>query len=219
MGLTRPDGYSDSVTWAQPFCQADAQGRLQAGCGPTHLVAPISESAKEFFPSETRQIRSMKTDDTVSVRATYNNGLGRTPPMGWNSWCTSGAKGAPSVCNLAGVDPCSSEQVRQIADAIVSQGLDKLGWRYVALDDCWSSKSRSADGQLQPDRARFPEGMAALAEYLHARSLLFGLYTCVGTKTCKGDRPGSFGHYETDAQTLASWGVDMVKMVSACNQR
>jgi hypothetical protein len=33
LGLTRPDGYSDSVTWAQPFC---AKGRV--GCGPTHAA-------------------------------------------------------------------------------------------------------------------------------------------------------------------------------------
>ena len=42
----------------------------------------------------------------------YNNGVGRLPPMGWNSWCTAGAGGAPpSVCNLVGADPCSSRQV------------------------------------------------------------------------------------------------------------
>jgi hypothetical protein len=37
-------------------------------------------------------------------------------------------------------------------------------------------------------------------------------YTCVGTKTCKGDRPGSYGNWTTDANTLASWGIDFVKM-------
>ena len=127
--------------------------------------------------------------------------------------CTAGAGGTPpSVCNLVGADPCSSAQVREIADAIVDQGLDKLGYRYVALDDCWSAKTRTVDGKLQPESTKFPEGMAALAEYLHNRSLLFGLYTCVGTTTCKGGRPGSYGHYEEDAKTLAEWGVDMVKM-------
>ena len=140
--------------------------------------------------------------------AAYNNGMGRTPPMGWNSWCTAGAGGRPpSVCNLVGADPCSSAQVREIADAIVDQGLREVGYRYVALDDCWSATTRTPEGELQPDRSKFPEGMAALADHLHNRSLLFGLYTCVGTKTCKGGRPGSYGHYEQDAATMASWGV------------
>ena len=33
-----------------------------------------------------------------------------------------------------------------------------------------------------------------------------------GDKTCKGDRPGSYGHYQIDAETLTGWGVDMIKM-------
>lgn len=37
-------------------------------------------------------------------------------------------------------------------------------------------------------------------------------YTCAGLVTCKGGRPGSYGSYELDAATLASWGVDFVKM-------
>lgn len=142
----------------------------------------------------------------------YDNGMARLPPMGWNSWCTGGSGGEPSVCNLLGKDPCSEEQVKEIADAMVDQGLRELGYNYVALDDCWADKSRDGDGKLQPEAKKFPSGMKALADYVHDRGLLFGLYTCVGTKTCKGDRPGSFGHYETDAQTLADWGVDMVKM-------
>ena len=54
--------------------------------------------------------------------------------------------------------------------------------------------------------------MKAVADYVHSRGLFFGLYTCAGTLTCKGGRPGSYGHYERDAQTLAGWGVDLVKM-------
>ena len=33
LGLTRPDGYSDSVTWAQPFCQ-----RGEKGCTVTKMA-------------------------------------------------------------------------------------------------------------------------------------------------------------------------------------
>ena len=34
--------------------------------------------------------------------------------------------------------------------------------------------------------------------------------TCVGTQTCKYNRPGSYGNFELDAQTFAEWGVDQV---------
>lgn len=136
----------------------------------------------------------------------YNNGMGRTPPMGWNSWCTD------SLCNLLGKDPCSEHMVKSTADAMVEQGLLELGYNYVALDDCWSAKTRDSEGNLQHDKSRFPNGMKHVADYVHSKNMFFGLYTSVGEKTCKGDRPGSYGHYEQDAKTLASWGVDMVKM-------
>ena len=143
----------------------------------------------------------------------YENGMGERPPMGWSSWCTEGNSPLePSFCNLLGHDPCSEEQVRETADAMVSSGLRDLGYNYVTLDDCWSAKSRDSDGNLQPESSKFPSGMAALADYVHARGLKFGLYTSLGNETCKGSRPGSFQHYEQDANTVASWGVDFVKM-------
>ena len=65
-------------------------------------------------------------------------------------WCT-GSKLEPSLCNLMGHDPCSEEEVKSAADAIVAQGMDTLGYKYVALDDCWSAKSRDAEGRLQAE--------------------------------------------------------------------
>jgi alpha-galactosidase len=121
-------------------------------------------------------------------------------------WCTD------SLCNLAGRDPCSEALVKETADAMVDQGMVALGYNYVALDDCWSAKTRNATGHLMAEPSQFPSGMRALADYVHARGLYLGLYTCVGKKTCKGDRPGSYGSYALDAATLADWGVDLVKM-------
>ena len=37
----------------------------------------------------------------------------------------------------------------------------------------------------------------------------------MGNTTCAGF-PGSCGHYELDAQTFASWGVDLLKF-DGCN--
>ena len=52
--------------------------------------------------------------------------------------------------------------------------------------------------------------MKALADYVHAKGLKFGLYSDAGTATCQ-KRPGSKGHEEIDAQTYAEWGVDYLK--------
>eukprot|EP01052_Picozoa_sp_SAG31_P038384 SAG31_NODE_5118_length_2730_cov_6.394147_4_plen_102_part_00 len=38
--------------------------------------------------------------------------------------------------------------------------------------------------------------------------LVFGLYTCGGTKTCVGGRVGSENYWEKDAAAYAEWGVD-----------
>jgi len=65
---------------------------------------------------------------------------------------------------------------------------------------------------LQPNPQQFPSGMKALADYLHSLGLKLGVYTCVGQQTCKWGRPGSFGHYQDDANTLAGWGIDFVKV-------
>ncbi|HWD69218.1 MAG TPA: NPCBM/NEW2 domain-containing protein [Solirubrobacteraceae bacterium] len=125
------------------------------------------------------------------------NGLALTPPMGWNSWYQY-------RCGV------TQAEVLANAQALVSSGLAKLGYDYVNLDDCWMAPQRAADGQLQGDPTTFPNGIAWLASQLHAMGLKLGLYESFGNTTCQR-RPGSYGHYQQDAQTFADWGVDFLK--------
>ncbi|WP_419810064.1 glycoside hydrolase family 27 protein [Sphingomonas sp.] len=122
--------------------------------------------------------------------------LAATPPMGWNSWNRF-------QCNI------DEAKVRAVADAMVASGMRDAGYRYVVVDDCWQG-ARDADGFITADAARFPAGIKALADYVHARGLLFGIYSDAGAKTC-GGRPGSQGHEYQDALTYARWGVDYLK--------
>jgi alpha-galactosidase len=69
---------------------------------------------------------------------------------------------------------------------------------------------------VQADTSRFPYGIKDLVDWLHERGFKFGLYLAAGIETCSsGGRPlpipGSYGHYEQDAKTIASWGVDYLK--------
>jgi alpha-galactosidase len=126
-----------------------------------------------------------------------------TPPMGWNSWNTFG-------CNI------DEKLIKGMADSIVSSGMRELGYQYVVVDDCWFDPQRDASGNLQGNPARFPSGMKALGDYLHAKGLKFGLYEVPGTKTCAqtGSYPGSTGsqgHEAQDARQFAAWGVDYLK--------
>lgn len=123
--------------------------------------------------------------------------LGLTPPMGWNSWNTF-------------TWDVSDRLLRETADALVESGLRDAGYQYVVLDDCWSLRQRDEKGFLVPDPEKFPQGMKAVADYIHSKGLKFGMYSCCGTHTCAG-YPGSFEHEFQDAQTFAAWGVDYLK--------
>ena len=122
--------------------------------------------------------------------------LGQTPQMGWSSW----NKFQGNI---------NEDIIKGIADAMVTSGLRDAGYTYVNIDDCWHGK-RDADGFIQPDPQRFPSGMKALADYVHARGLKLGIYSDAGTETCAG-RPGSLGHEYQDALQYARWGVDYLK--------
>ena len=80
----------------------------------------------------------------------------------------------------------------------------------------WANRDRNASGFLQGELDHFPKGMKDLVDYVHSKNLTFGLYTCAGTHTCVGGRPGSKDHWVDDANTFAEWGVDWVKMDN-CN--
>jgi len=137
----------------------------------------------------------------IGLALSTDNGVGRTPAMGYNTW-------NDYRCNINEKDILAS------ADAMVSQGLNKLGYVYVNIDDCWA-KSRASDGTVVADPASFPNGIKYVADYVHSKGMKFGIYTDRGTKTCAG-RPGSFGYEKKDADTYASWGVDYLKEDS-CN--
>ncbi len=70
--------------------------------------------------------------------------------------------------------------------------------------DSWQV-SRDEQGNIVIDAKKFPNGMKALADYVHSVGLKFGLYSDAGTKTCAG-RPGSRGYELQDARQYAAWG-------------
>lgn len=125
-----------------------------------------------------------------------DNGLAKSPPMGWNSW------------NKFGCD-VSERLIREMADALVDSGMKEAGYNYIVIDDCWQV-DRDSQGNIIPDAERFPSGMKALADYVHSKGLKFGLYSDAGTLTCQR-RPGSRGYEFQDARQYASWGVDYLK--------
>ncbi|KAF5370766.1 hypothetical protein D9758_001833 [Tetrapyrgos nigripes] len=123
---------------------------------------------------------------------------GRLPALGWNDWNAF-------ACDI------NESKVLAAANAFISLGLKDAGYQYVNVDDCWALMARdNKTGQIVPDPAKFPNGIAGVASQVHDLGLKFGLYSDAGTQTCAGF-PGSLGNEDIDATTFASWGIDYLK--------
>jgi alpha-galactosidase len=160
--------------------------RWTAGLGVTSLVAGL------FAAVTAVQVAA------APVAGALDNGLAKTPPMGFNDWNAFG-------CNV------SEQLIKQTADFFVSSGMKAAGYDYVNIDDCWMTHQRDPEtGRLVPDPVKFPDGIKGTADYVHSLGLKLGIYEDAGTATCAG-YPGSLGHEQVDAQTFADWGVDYLK--------
>ncbi|XP_073002570.1 alpha-galactosidase-like [Typha latifolia] len=151
-----------------------------------------------------RVVRDSNHTAETRRRAVLENGLARTPQMGWNSWnhfhCT-----------------INEQLIRETADAMVYTGLAKLGYRYINIDDCWGEFNRDSQGNLVAKGSTFPSGMRALADYVHGKGLKLGIYSDAGSRTCSGTMPGSLYHEEQDVRTFVSWGIDYLKYDNCFN--
>lgn len=120
------------------------------------------------------------------------------PAMGWNSWNAFGSAN-------------TEELSRIMADDFIRLGLDKLGYKYIVLDDgCY--KNTRIDGKLSNESVKFPGGFRALSDYIHAKGLKFGMYNDIGTNLCAGAAVGTCGHENVDAASYMDWGVDFLKV-------
>lgn len=168
------------------------------------LVGACSDSDKDS--SGTAKSATTESSAPGSGTPAAETQLAATPPMGWNSW------------NQVRCHDLTEDVVKRAADALVRLGLDKLGYRYVVVDDCWQAPQRDANGSLVANPVTFPSGLKALVDYVHERGLKFGLYLVPGSKTCamiwdgyQAEGIGSHGHERQDAEMLQGLGVDYLK--------
>lgn len=129
------------------------------------------------------------------------------PTMGWSSWNTF-------ALNI------SDKIIENQADAMVKTGLKDVGYQYINIDDgFW--EGRGKDGQLIINRKRFPNGMRAVADYIHKLGLKAGMYSDAGDNACgsqDGTRAygvgiGLAGYEAQDIKTyLQDWDYDFIKV-------
>jgi len=168
---------------------------------------------------------------TLSAVDALENGLARTPPLGWLSWqryrcdidCFDNELRKPGDDDRQ----CFNEAlIQDIADAMDSHGYRQAGYQYVNLDDCWQAPKR-VNGHVVADPKRFPSGIKALAAYVHGKGLKLGLYTAMGNQTCAAstyaiDGVGLGCDYtelqkgckgaKRDIDDYASWDIDHLKV-------
>ena len=122
----------------------------------------------------------------------------RLPAMGWNSWNAFGS---------GNTEDLTKAMVLKIKDL----GLDKLGYKYVVLDDGCYHPER-VDGHLKADEIKFPSGFKAMADFVHSNDLKFGMYNDIGDRLCSGAKVGIYGYEKTDCEDYLKWDIDFIKV-------
>ncbi|KAJ7575145.1 glycoside hydrolase family 27 protein, partial [Mycena floridula] len=140
---------------------------------------------------------------TATSVCALNNGVGSTPPMGWNPY------------NQYSCDTTEA-QYRANAQSVINLGLNTLGYQYFNLDCGWQSRARDSNGKFTWDTTILPSGVPSLAAFVHSLGLKFGVYSDAGVFACDfvggtAHYIGSLGHETSDAQTFTSWGADYLK--------
>ncbi len=133
------------------------------------------------------------------------------PPMGWSSW-------------NAFSNTVNSQVIVDQARAMVSNGMAKVGYRYINIDEGWWLGDRDAEGNIVVDPKAWPAlvpgehagDMSNIVRYIHGVGLKAGIYTDAGKDGCGTVAPdlgpgypneGSEGHYEQDFPAIRQVGI------------
>src|SRR2546430_8215157 len=173
--------------WSSDVCSSDLPlaTRRRPDAELIHMVAHRAPLGEGAYPARLH---------LPAIHKVADNGLAKTPPMGWNSW----NKFAGRVDDAA---------VREMTDAMASNGMKDAGYQYMNIDDTWEA-GRNAEGHITTNK-KFPD-MKALAAYVHSKGLKICIYSSPGRNTCAGCE-GSYGYEEQDAHTYAAWCIDYLK--------
>jgi hypothetical protein len=138
------------------------------------------------------------------------------PPMGWSSW--------NSFSNTV-----DSHVIEAQTKAMAANGMKKLGYQYINIDEGWWLGKRDQDGNIMVEARQWPPlapgerkgDMSNIVRFIHRYGLKAGIYTDAGESGCSFYGPdigppmphtGSLDHYDQDFLQFAKWGYDYVKV-------
>ncbi|MFC8089365.1 alpha-galactosidase D [Streptomyces sp. NPDC057301] len=121
--------------------------------------------------------------ETPAPPAAPTTTVAAKPYMGWTSWTMQSSK-YPGLNPKGDYSYLSEANVIKQTDAMAAK-LKKYGYEYVNIDAGWwmdwSWKSQFDEyGRQKADPVRFPSGMKAVADRIHAKGLKPGIYLPVG---------------------------------------
>ena len=121
----------------------------------------------------------------------YLNAQVEPPTMGWSSWNTFSVN-------------ISEDIIKGQADAMVSQGLKDVGYKYINIDDGFQY-GRTAEGKVRIHPQRFPNGLKVVSDYIHSKGLKAGIYSDAGDCTC-----GSISNGDTKNTNVGFYGYEQI---------
>lgn len=144
---------------------------------------------------------SLSIASLAYVALAENDGFGRTPVMGFNTYNAAS-------CTI------NSTWVNQTMLAFSSLGFQKLGYEYFQLDCGWQGSQRQSNGSITYDSSAFPTGIKPLSAQAIDLGFKWSMYTDEGVYACAPSNPppGSLGHETQDALQFAGWNVAYMKV-------
>ncbi|MEU6879096.1 ricin-type beta-trefoil lectin domain protein [Streptomyces sp. NPDC046712] len=151
------------------------------------------------------------------IAANTNTPVGVKPMMGFNNWarftCAAQAR-------LDGTrDGYSFQQfMKDQAKAMHDTGLVAAGYKNLTVDDCWMQRTSAgylhgaATWNPNSSQPGFDWELNDYADYVHSLGMDVGLYSTSGVNTCQGVPGGVMGHEQADADSMAYWGADSIKL-------
>jgi hypothetical protein len=196
IGVIKAALSSQTVLLVSTGHKARGASLLAAASSAAPTAAAASAAPRSTRPSPAGPATGANPRHGSRARAST---LAASPYMGWDSYFALGGRYSESTILMQ-------------ASRLLSLGLAHKGYRYVWLDVGWWHGSRNSAGTITVSHAQWPHGLRWLTTTLHAAGLRVGLYTDAGANGCGGSGQGSYGHYQQDANTFASWGFDAVKV-------
>ena len=148
----------------------------------------------------------------IFLFAQANAQRSQTPIMGWASWNNFRAT-------------ITEDIIKAQADAMATNGMMDAGYFYLNTDDGFYG-GRDQKGEISTHPDRFPNGMRAIADYIHSKGLKAGIYSDAGINTCAsywdkdtlGSGMGLYHHDRTDLNKyLIEWGFEIGR--ASCRER